>query len=192
MSSSITQLLKVSLGYLRSCLRTNQYPFSSVLSLGNSRDKFQGFLHTKELLYHWVIFLSLWISLNQIASALFCWQESPNPVCNSSPLYSNAYIISPTAYCWGAQKVIYVVKSHDFKYCLDSDISQMYISSPINCSLSHLVSISRLLIPFYHHVFLGKKNMTQWVSLVTYRSEGEGLLSEAWVPYLRKCLFHSQ
>lgn len=37
MSSSITQLLKVSLGYLRSCLRTNHYPFSSILSLGNSR-----------------------------------------------------------------------------------------------------------------------------------------------------------
>lgn len=32
MSSSITQLLKVSLGNLRSCLWTNHYPFSSVLS----------------------------------------------------------------------------------------------------------------------------------------------------------------
>lgn len=182
MSSSITQLLKVSLGYLRSCLRTNHYPFSSVLSLGNSRDKFQGFLYAKELLYHWVIFPSPCISLNQIVSVLFCWQkDSPNPVCNSPPPYSNAYIVSPTAYCWGAQKVIYVVKSHNFKYCLDSDISQMYTSSPIYCSLSHLVSISCLLIPFYHHVFFGKKITTQWVSLATYRSKGEGLLSEAWV-----------
>lgn len=130
-SSSNTQLLKVSLGYLRSCLWTNNYPFSSVLSLGNSRDKFQGFQHAKELLYRWVIFPSLCIFLNQIVSALFCWQkDSPNPVCNSPPPYSNAYIVFPTAYCWGAQKVIYVVKSHNFKYCLNSDISKCISVAP--------------------------------------------------------------
>lgn len=183
MSSSNTQLLKVSLGYLRSCLWTNNYPFSSVLSLGNSRDKFQGFLHAKELLYRWVIFPSLCISLNQIVSALFCWQkDSPNPVCNSPPPYSNAYIVSPTAYCWGAQKVIYVVKSHNFKYCLNSDISQMYICSPIYCSLSHLFMPAD---PFLPSCLFQKKNYDP-VSFISYLQKQRRGLAFRSMGYLKK------